>query len=119
MELIIGPRSKITPFTERAVAAGMTKAMVYNHTVLPISTDDPAADYRAPTESAAIWDVGCEHQVQIAEPDAHRLITYLCARDLRDLEVGAARYTPLCDHGGRLVNDPLALRIDRRRFGSR
>ena len=112
MELIIGPRTKTTPFTDRAVAAGMTKAMVYNHTVLPISTDDPAADYRALTEAAAIWDVGCERQVQIAGPDAHRLVTYLCARDLRDLEVGAAHYAPMCDHEGRLVNDPMALRIN-------
>ena len=116
MELIVGPRTRTTPFTDRAVAAGMTKAMVYNHTVLPISTDDPAADYRALTESATIWDVGCERQVQIAGPDAHRLVTYLCARDLRDLEAGAARYAPMCDHEGRLVNDPLALRIDATTF---
>ncbi len=116
MELIVGPRTKITPFTDRAVAAGMTKAMVYNHTVLPISTDDPAAEYRALTEAAAIWDVGCERQVQIAGPDAHRLMTYLCARDLRDLRVGMARYAPMCDHQGRLVNDPMALRIDETTF---
>ena len=112
MELTVGPRTRVTPFTDRAAAAGMTKAMVYNHTVLPISTDDPAAEYRALTEAAAIWDVGCERQVQIAGPDAHRLMTYLCARDLRDLRVGMARYAPMCDHQGRLVNDPMALRID-------
>jgi len=116
VELIVGPRIKVTPFTDRAVAAGMTKAMVYNHTVLPISTDDPAADYRALTEAAAIWDVGCERQVQIAGPDAHRLVTYLCARDLRDLQVGMARYAPMCDYQGRLVNDPMALRIDETTF---
>ena len=112
MELIVGPRTRVTPFTDRAAAAGMIKAMVYNHTVLPIGTDDPVAEYRALTETAAIWDVGCERQVQIAGPDAHRLITYLCARDLRDLQVGVARYAPMCDHQGRLVNDPMALRID-------
>ncbi|WP_419840986.1 glycine cleavage T C-terminal barrel domain-containing protein [Candidatus Poriferisodalis sp.] len=116
MELVVGPRTKTTPFTERAVAAGMTKAMVYNHTVLPIGTDDPAAEYRALTEAAAIWDVGCERQVQIAGPDAHRLITYLCARDLRDLPVGVARYAPMCDHDGRLINDPMALRLEEATF---
>ncbi|WP_419865237.1 glycine cleavage T C-terminal barrel domain-containing protein [Candidatus Poriferisodalis sp.] len=116
MELIVGPRTRVTPFTERAVAAGMTKAMVYNHTLLPISTDDPVAEYRALTEAAAIWDVGCERQVQIAGPDAHRLMTYLCARDLRDLRVGMARYAPMCDYRGRLVNDPMALRIDETTF---
>ncbi len=116
MELIAGPRTKVTPFTDRAAAAGMTKAMVYNHTVLPIGTDDPAAEYRALTEAAAIWDVGCERQVQIAGADAHRLVTYLCARDLRDLPVGVARYAPMCDHDGRLVNDPMALRIDETTF---
>jgi aminomethyltransferase len=116
VELIVGPRTKVTPFTDRAAAAGMTKAMVYNHTVLPIGTDDPAAEYRALTEAAAIWDVGCERQVQIAGADAHELITYLCARDLRDLPVGVARYAPMCDHQGRLVNDPMALRVDETTF---
>ena len=116
MELIVGPRTRVTPFTDRATAAGMTKAMVYNHTVLPIGTDDAAAEYRALTETAAIWDVGCERQVQITGSDAHRLITYLCARDLRDLQVGVARYAPMCDHQGRLVNDPMALRIDETTF---
>ncbi|MCY3586216.1 MAG: hypothetical protein OXG76_11065 [Acidimicrobiaceae bacterium] len=116
MELIVGPRTRVTPFTDRAVAAGMTKAMVYNHTVLPIGTDDPSAEYRALTQAAAIWDVGCERQVQITGADAHRLVTYLCARDLRDLPVGVARYAPMCDHDGRLVNDPMALRIDETTF---
>jgi len=114
--LIVGPRTRVTPFTDRAVAAGMTKAMVYNHTVLPIGTDDPSAEYRALTQAAAIWDVGCERQVQITGADAHRLVTYLCARDLRDLPVGVARYAPMCDHDGRLVNDPMALRIDETTF---
>jgi len=116
VELIVGPRTRVTPFTDRAVAAGMTKAMVYNHTVLPIGTDDPSAEYRALTQAAAIWDVGCERQVQITGADAHRLVTYLCARDLRDLPVGVARYAPMCDHDGRLVNDPMALRIDETTF---
>lgn len=116
MELIIGSRTKTTPYWDRAVAAGITKAMVFNHTVLPIGTDDPGAEYRALTETAAIWDVGCERQVQISGPDAHRLVTYLCARDLRDLEGGAARYAPMCDHEGRLINDPVALRIDETTF---
>ncbi len=114
--MIVGPRTRVTPFTDRAVAAGMTKAMVYNHTVLPIGTDDPSAEYRALTQAAAIWDVGCERQVQITGADAHRLVTYLCARDLRDLPVGVARYAPMCDHDGRLVNDPMALRIDETTF---
>lgn len=116
MELVIGPRTKASPFMERAVAAGITKAMVYNHTVLPISTADPQAEYRSLTQTAAVWDVGCQRQVQITGPDAHRLVTYLCARDLRSLSVGMARYTPICDHQGRLINDPIALRIDESTF---
>ena len=116
LELVINPRTKTSPFLGRALAAGMTRAMVYNHTVLPVSTDDPAADYRALIEAASIWDVGCQRQVQIAGPDAHRLVVYLCARDLRDLQVGSARYTPMCDYQGRLINDPMVLRIDRTTF---
>ena len=49
------------------------RASVYNRTVLPVATDDPKADYEALTERVAIWDVGCQRQVQVHGPDALKL----------------------------------------------
>ena len=112
MELSKGPRVRFSPFYERSVESGIRVASVYNRTVLPVATDDPKADYEALTERVAIWDVGCQRQVQVHGPDALKLCRYMSARDLSQLKIGVAKYAPLCDHEGRLINDPVVLRVD-------
>ena len=91
MELSKGPRVRFSPFYERAVEAGIRVATVYNRTVLPVSTDNPKADYEALTEHVSIWDVGCQRQVQIHGPDALKLCRYMSARDLSQLKIGVAK----------------------------
>ena len=54
MELSKGPRVRFSPFYERSTGAGIRVATVYNRTVLPVSTDNPKADYEALTERVAI-----------------------------------------------------------------
>ncbi len=112
MQLAQGPRVRFSPFYRKSEAAGIQTATVYNRMVLPVATDDPTADYEALTQRVALWDVGCERQVQIQGPDALKLCQYLSARDLSQLKIGVAKYVPLCDHQGRLINDPVALRVD-------
>ena len=112
MKLTEGPRVRTSPFYGRSKAAGMTVASVYNRMVLPIATDDPTADYEALTQRVSLWDVGCQRQVQVQGPDALELCQYLSARDLSQLRIGAAKYAPLCDYDGRLINDPVVLRVN-------
>jgi hypothetical protein len=63
MELSFGTRIRTSPFYERSVKAGVTRASVYNHMINPSSTDDPIADYVALTERVSLCDVGCERSV--------------------------------------------------------
>ena len=116
MELSFGTRIRTSPFYERSVEAGITRASVYNHMVIPSSTADPIADYEALTQRVSLWDVGCERQVQVQGPDAAALCQYLSARDLSKQKVGRAKYAPLCDHTGRLINDPVILKLAEDRF---
>lgn len=111
MELGFGPRVRLSPFLSRAISSGIEVASVYNHMVMPVATSDPEADYEALTERVAIWDVGCQRQVQVQGPDAIEFCCYLSARNLSDLEIGTAKYAPLCDYQGYLINDPIALRV--------
>lgn len=90
--------------------------MVYNSTLLPVGFGDPDAEYRRLTQGVALWDVTCERQVEIVGPDAHRLVQFLSARDLSKQRVGRARYGPMCDFDGRLINDPVVLRLAEDRF---
>ena len=110
------PRLRPSPFLERALAAGAKGASVYNHMILPSRFAGTLEEYRALVENVAIWDVGCQRQVEIRGPDALALVQYLCTRDVSRVGVGRARYTFLCNHRGGVVNDPVLLRVAEDRF---
>jgi len=115
-EISIGSRIRKSPFYESTVAAGARSFTIYNKMYMPTGYGDPAAEYQRLTEGVAIWDVSVERQVEIAGPGAASLTQYLSARDLTTLKVNRARYAPLCDHDGRLINDPVILRVADDRF---
>lgn len=115
-DISIGSRIRKSPFYDRTIAAGASSFTIYNKMYMPTGFGDPAAEYRRLTTGVAIWDVAAERQVEIAGPDATECATYLSARDLTTLKVNRARYAPLCDHQGRLVNDPVILRVAEDRY---
>jgi len=112
-EIGIGSRIRKSPFYDSTIKAGVTSFTVYNGMYMPTGYGDPAAEYKRVTEGVAIWDVAAERQVEIAGPDAIELANYLSARDLTGMKVNRARYAPMCDYQGRLINDPVVLRVDK------
>ena len=114
--LAIAPRVRKSPFFEASVAAGATHFTVYNHMYMPVSYGDPEAEYWRLIRDVALWDVAVERQVEITGPDAAALAQYLSPRDLSRCRVGQGKYVPLCDHAGRLINDPVLLRLAEDRF---
>ena len=115
-EIVIGSRNQKSPFFDATMRAGASAFTVYNGMYLPASYGDTAEEYRRLTERVALWDVSSERQLEISGPDAFALTNYLSARDLTGMKVGRARYAPLCDHQGRMINDPVVLRIDENRY---
>ena len=115
-QIALGPRERKSPFFDCTVADGVTHFTIYNHMVMPVSYGDPDAEYRRLLEKVAMWDVAVERQVQISGVDAERLVRYLTPRDLKDCPVGRGMYVPLCDHDGRLINDPVILRLAEDKF---
>ena len=115
-KIALGSRERKSPFFERTVAAGVSHFTIYNHMFMPVSYGDPQAEYRRLIEGVAMWDVAAERQVEITGPDAARLVSYLTPRDLQDCPLGKGKYVPLCDHQGRLINDPVLLRLAEDRF---
>jgi len=115
-QIALGPRERKSPFFDSTVADGVTHFTIYNHMYMPVSYGDPDAEYRRLLEKVAMWDVAVERQVQISGVDAERLVRYLTPRDLKDCPVGRGMYVPLCDHDGRLINDPVMLRLAEDKF---
>ncbi|MDH3293816.1 MAG: dimethylsulfoniopropionate demethylase [Acidimicrobiia bacterium] len=114
--LTLSPRIRKTPFHNSAAAAGMTDLSVYNKMVLPTSFGDLEAEYNRLLEGVAIWDVSCERQVQISGPDAHACVQYLTARDLSNMVEGQGKYVAMCDHQGRILNDPVLMKLSGNRY---
>jgi len=115
-EIAVGPRERKSPFFERTVTDGVTHMTIYNQMYMPVSYGDTVTEYNRLLEGVSMWDVAAQRQVEIFGPDAERLVRYLTPRDLRDCLIGRGKYVPICDHDGRLLNDPVLLRLEESKF---
>lgn len=111
-QVSIGCNVRKSPFFDATVADGVKSFSVYNHMFAPAHFGDPEGEYRALLEKVVMWDVACERQVELAGPDAERLMRYLTPRDIAGTAIGQGKYVPLCDHDGILINDPVLLKLD-------
>jgi aminomethyltransferase len=58
-----------------------------------------------------MWDVGVERTVQVAGPDADRLIDMITCRDLSTCAVKQGKYIIVTSPDGGIVNDPVLLHV--------
>lgn len=105
-------RLRETPFTDRVLAGGAQSFTVYNHTLLPSWFRSLEGDYWHLVENVQVWDVSCERQVQLKGADAAMLVQLMTPRDLSQAEPDQCFYVPLCDERGRILNDPIAIKVN-------
>ncbi len=109
--ILASRRLRATPYSTRVAQMGASGYTVYNHMWLATMFGGLAQDYAHLKKYAQIWDVSVERQVQIKGPDAHKLACMISARDLTNAKVGRCYYAPICDQHGKIINDPVALRL--------
>ena len=109
-------RVRESPFWECALEAGVKSASVYNHMYLPCVFESLDDDYRHLKRHVQLWDVGCQRQVEIRGPDAARLVQMMVPRLIAETPVGRCRYAPAVDRDGRLLNDPVLIKLAEDRF---
>ncbi len=107
--LYFGPWYRKSPFFEATRRAGCTAYDIYNHMYLPGYYDDPETEYWALNNAVTMWDVGVERTVQVAGPDADRLIDMITCRDLTKCAVKQGKYMLITGPDGSIVNDPVLL----------
>ena len=114
--LSMAPRMKRTPFTRRVEASGVTAYAVYNHMLLPSVFRSLEEDYWHLRSAVQLWDVSAQRQVEILGPDALKLLQLTTPRDLSRMKNDQCGYIPVVDDRGRLLNDPVLVRLDASRF---
>lgn len=109
--LTFSRRVRTTPFTSRLLVQGVQSFTVYNRMLLPTSFAGLQADYAHLCRAVQVWDVGVERQVSLRGPDATRLVQWMTPRDIGGVATDRCVYLPLADERGRLLNDPVGLRL--------
>ncbi len=115
-QLWVNTRIRVTPYTERVEALGVQAYSVYNHMLLPLAFRSVVDDYHHLKRHVQLWDVSCQRQVEVAGPDAARLVQLMTPRDISAATPGRCLYTPLVDAAGGVVNDPVVLKLADDRF---
>lgn len=115
-DILPGPRQWRSPFYDATIADGVTGFTLYNQRLMPMSYGNPEAEYWRLIKGVSQWDVAGERQIEIAGPDAQRCVQALVPRDLSAFAAGRGKYVALCDHAGRLINDPVLLKLDEDRY---
>lgn len=111
-EISPNTRLRLSPFFDATREHGVDVFSIYNRMLLPVSYGEPELEYRRLLTGVSQWDVAVQRQVWIRGADAAYLAQILSVRDLSDCAVGQAKYVPMCDHRGVLVNDPVVLKLD-------
>ncbi len=110
-ELVLSRRIGKTPFEERVFEQGARVFTVYNHAPLASVFRSHEEDYEHLCRHVQIWDVSCQRQVEVAGPDALKLVELVTPRDLSRCRIGQCMYVVLVDERGGIVNDPVLLKL--------
>jgi aminomethyltransferase len=110
-QIAIGSNLRKSPYFDATVADGIASFSVYNHMLIPAHFGDPDGEYKQLIDNVVMWDVAGQCQVELTGPDAEKLVRFLTPRDLSGIAIGQAKYVPICDHNGILINDPVLQRI--------
>ena len=105
-------RLRRTAYTQNVEAAGVTGYSIVNHMLLPKGFQKSVEeDYWHLREHVQIWDVSCQRQVEIAGPDAEKLVQLMTPRNISKADVGDCYYLPIIDENAGIINDPVLLKL--------
>lgn len=116
VHLTTNSRVRKSPFWDGVVASGVRGATVYNHTVLPSVFRSLEEDYHHLKNHVQLWDVACQRALEIKGSDAASLVQMMTPRPLDRLKIGKCLYVPAVDQKGRILNDPVLLKLAESRY---
>jgi len=109
-------RLRGTPYSSRIENQGLTAYTVYNHMLLPAGFEGIEKEYSHLKEHVQVWDVAAERQVQITGKDSAKLVQLMTCRNLSKSKIGRCYYAPIIDEQGKMINDPIILKLDENKW---
>lgn len=109
-------RLRRSPLFDRLESAGCSAWSIYNRTLIPQWFEGLEADCAHLRRAVQLWDVGGERVVEVAGPDALRLVQMATPRYLGELAPDRCAYIPAVDAEGGMLNDPVLTRIGENRY---
>jgi dimethylsulfoniopropionate demethylase len=109
-------RIRSTPYTSRIEKQGVTAYTSYNHMLLPAAFGSLEDSYHHLKEHVQVWDVAGERQVEISGKDSAELMQFMTCRDLSKSKDGRCYYCPIIDDQAGLINDPVVLRHNEKKW---
>ena len=116
VELLISTRVRKSPYWHLSMEAGCWRATVYNRIYHPRGYVRPEAggamvEYEALVNHVTMWNVAVERQIMVKGPDAVRFVDYVITRSASLIKPMHGKYVILCNEDGRILNDPVLLRV--------
>ncbi len=114
--IIYTPRVRKSPFFEETIKSGATNFTTYNHMTMPVGYTTPEQEYHSLINDVTLWDVAAERQVEVVGEDAAKFVQYMTPRNLSTFKDGFCRYAFMTDENGGIINDPLILKFNDKKF---
>jgi len=116
VQMLVSTRVRKSPYWHLSVEAGAWRATVYNRMYHPrgyVRPEDGGAmaEYRALVHRVTLWNVAVERQIRVRGPDAEAFVNHVITRDATKIAPMRGKYCILCDPRGRILNDPVLLRL--------
>lgn len=104
----VAPRTVPLDEVHRAAGATMTP---FGGWSMPVRYASDLAEHHAVRDRAGLFDVSHMGQVELVGPAAEDVLDAVLVSRVKDLEVGRARYTMLCDERGGVIDDVIVYRL--------
>ena len=116
--LLLNPSNRLrrSPTFDVVRAAGAKAYSVYNRVLIGQWFGTLEEDYWHLKQAVQVWDVGGERVVEIAGPDAARLLQMTTPRDMAQIGLDQCAYVPMVSKQGLMLNDPVLTKLDENRF---
>lgn len=100
-----------TPLYEEHIKLG-GRMVEFAGYLLPVQYEQGViAEHNAVRKNAGLFDVSHMGELVITGEDALANVQYILANDFQDMTIGQARYSPMCNEGGGIIDDLIVYKL--------